>query len=76
MNILETALLEMCRERKKEFFYPEDIIRQMYPEDWKHFLPELDSLIKYLLRIGQVEIQDSKIENGRIKIRCLTKPKT
>lgn len=83
MDILETALLEMCRKRKKNFFNPEDIIREMFPEDWKHFLPELESLIKSLYIGGKIEIEESHEDssislnkNARFKIRCVAKPKS
>ncbi len=83
MDILETALKEMCRKRKKEFFYPEDIIREMYPEDWMRFLPDLETLIKSLLDQGVIEIENSASEvqfslhgNEGFKIRCLAKPKS
>lgn len=83
MDILETALLEMCRKRKKMFFYPEDIIREMYPIDWKHFLPDLEILIGSLLEKGKIEMEETPFENlssnkgnERFKIRCLAKPKS
>ena len=74
MEILETALLEMCRKRKKKFFYPEEIIREMYPEDWRHFLPELESLINNLSKKGKIEIEKSINEKDGFKIRCIAKP--
>ncbi|WP_296702732.1 hypothetical protein [Algoriphagus sp.] len=83
MDILETALLEMCRKRKKIFFNAEDIIREMFPEDWEHFLPELESLIISFYKSGKIEIEDSPNENPvsikmnrSLRIKCITKPKS
>lgn len=81
MDILKTALLEMCRKNKKAFFYPEDILKIMFPEDWDQFLPELKSLLEELLQEGEVvlkskdpKIQFSELGNYSIKIKCNTKP--
>ena len=81
MDILKTALLEMCRKNKKEFFYPEDILKIMYPEDWDKFLPDLKSLLEELLKKEEILLksEDSKIQlselgNYSIKIKCNTKP--
>lgn len=73
----------MCRKKKKEFFYPEDIVRVMYPEDWKQFFPELETLVRTLYEKGEIEIEESQLESlisnkgkGKFKIRCLAKPKS
>ncbi|MEN2282006.1 hypothetical protein AAGF08_07685 [Algoriphagus sp. SE2] len=83
MDILQTALLEMCRKRRNIFFYPEDIIREMFPEDWRHFLPELESLINSLYKRGVIEVEEtfnksliSINEKNSVKIRCIAKPKS
>jgi hypothetical protein len=83
MDILETALFEMCRKKKNKFFYPEDIIREMYPEAWKHFFPELKILVRNLYDKGEIEIDKtysesylSDIGKCTFKIRCLSKPKS
>lgn len=83
MDILKTALLEMCRKKKRSFFYPDLILQEMFPEDWKHFYPELTSLIKSLHQGREIELDQapsddlfSDIINRTIKIRCLGKPKS
>lgn len=83
MDILKTALLEMCRKKKRSFFYPDLIIQEMYPEDWRHFYPELVSLIRSLLQKSSIELEGQGSEdlyqdivNRAIKIRCLGKPKS
>ncbi|MBN3519134.1 hypothetical protein JYB62_03890 [Algoriphagus lutimaris] len=83
MDILKTALMEMCRKKKKSFFYPDLIIQEMYPEDWTHFYPELALLIASLLQGSTIELEGQPSEdlfkdivNRTIKIRCLGKPKS
>ncbi|SIN75585.1 hypothetical protein SAMN05444394_1513 [Algoriphagus halophilus] len=83
MDILKTALLEMCRKKKRSFFYPDLIIQEMYPEDWRHFYPELVLLIESLLQKSTIELEGPRssdlyqdIVNRTIKIRCLGKPKS
>lgn len=83
MDILRTALLEMCRKRKRKFFYPDEIIQEMYPEDWRMFFRELASLINSMSENEELEIegiQENQMMQGIIdrtfKIRCSAKPKS
>ena len=83
MNILEIALKDMCRKRKNEFFFPEDILRQMYPEDWEEFLGDLEELLIQLKESDTIEILAypngtvyEKLNQSPIKIRCQNKPKS
>lgn len=81
MDILKTALLEMCRKRKRKFFYPDEILKEMYPEDWRMFFPELASLLNSMSENEELEferIQENQMLQGIIdrtfKIRCTAKP--
>ena len=40
MDILEVAILEMCRKYKQASFPAEEVVQTMYPEDWRLFLPD------------------------------------
>lgn len=41
MRILRTAILEMLRQKKTQPFFPQEVLQQMYPEDWIHFMPDI-----------------------------------
>ncbi|MBN3582116.1 hypothetical protein JYB64_06935 [Algoriphagus aestuarii] len=81
MDILKTALLEMCRKNKKRFFYPEEILKIMYPEDWNQFIPELEKVVNELLKKGEIELNQenpqmpiSELGSYSFKIKCNSKP--
>ncbi|EAZ82857.1 hypothetical protein [Algoriphagus machipongonensis] len=79
MNILKTAILDMCRRNKNSFFPAVNVIRQMFPMDWKAFIPELQEVLISMHKDGELEM-DQTIDQGilteDIKIRCLSKPKS
>jgi Protein of unknown function (DUF3253) len=41
MEVLRTAILEMCRQKKKDAFYPDEVLKLMFPQDWEQFLEEI-----------------------------------
>ena len=56
MEVLRTAILEMCRQRKEEDFCPSQVVKTMFPEDWEQFLEEVISVAIEMNRAGLILI--------------------
>jgi hypothetical protein len=56
MEVLRTAILEMCRQKKNDPFCPSDVVKRMFPEDWEEFLEEVKSVAMELNREGSILI--------------------
>ncbi len=62
MEVLRTAILEMCRQKKNSAFYPSEVAKRMFPEDWPLFLEEVRSVALEMNREGLIQImQNEKI---------------
>lgn len=60
-NIIALAILEMCRMRKEQSFCPSDVVKWLYPQDWKFFLQEVRKEMMHLYREGKVMITQNGI---------------
>lgn len=58
MEILRTAILEMLRRKKGKIFTSADVVKQLYPEDWQHFLPEINEEARLLSSEGILSIEE------------------
>lgn len=56
MEVLRKAILDLMRRRTKEGFFPEEVVQQIYPEDWEMFLPELYDTIIEMYQSGLMEL--------------------
>ncbi|MFC3414651.1 DUF3253 domain-containing protein [Algoriphagus hitonicola] len=79
MDVLKTAILEMCRKRGEASFCPSEVVRQLYPEDWRNFMDEVRAEAMTLYRLGEIlvtqagiAVDPQKEPNGPIRI---SKPK-
>lgn len=75
MEVLRSAILEMCRQKKNKTFCPSEVIQSMFPEDWDQFQEEvrakaLEMNIKRLILITQngKPIDPDSIPVGPIRI--------
>jgi hypothetical protein len=80
-NILEIAILEMCRLKQGESFTPEDVVQWIYPQHWHFFLAEVIDVMMQLHKTGKIIVLDDykPLEQGVIPIgplRILEKTKT
>ncbi|MCE7056021.1 hypothetical protein LZF95_15170 [Algoriphagus sp. AGSA1] len=64
MEILRTAILDMLRQRKGEGFTSAEVVKQMYPEDWKHFMPEINKETRLLSIEGLIKIEEPSVNNN------------
>ena len=79
MDILRVAILEFCRQRPTSTFCPSDVVRRLYPESWRHFLPEIRSKAMEMYKNGEILVtqKDEPIDpnlNPKGPIR-ISKPK-
>lgn len=76
--ILETAILEMGRIRGHTSFCPSEVVRWLYPQDWRHFMQDIQLEMMRLYREGKlVVLQNNKaidpleLPVGPVRIRVL-----
>lgn len=82
MNVLRTAILDFCRRKKGAPFYPSEIVRQMYPEDWELFVEDLLEELGRMKKERLIELsKDGELLNleeladGPVSIFVMGKPK-
>ncbi|MDI1321095.1 MAG: DUF3253 domain-containing protein [Algoriphagus sp.] len=56
MEVLRTAILEMCRQTKKDGFYPAEVLKLMFPQDWEQFLEEIITVALEMYKEGLIQI--------------------
>lgn len=56
MEVLRTAILDFCRRRKGKSFCPSEVVRQMYPEDWRLFMPDIQETMMDMYREGFIQV--------------------
>ncbi|MCH6199225.1 DUF3253 domain-containing protein [Aquiflexum sp. LQ15W] len=60
-NVLAVAILEMCRLKRGHPFYPEEVVRWIYPESWRYFVEEVLEEMMKLYRLGKIEVTQNQI---------------
>lgn len=55
-TILEIAILEMGRMRKGASFCPSEVVRWMYPQDWRFFMDDVKNEMMRLYREGKITV--------------------
>lgn len=77
--IMEIAILEMCRMRGSNTFCPSEVVRWIYPEDWRHFMPDVQEAMMDLYRQNRIsvtqrgmEIDKNFLPKGPVRISSLT----
>lgn len=53
MEVLRIAILDFCRRRKTSFC-PSEVVRKLYPEDWRHFIPDVQEVMMAMYREGLI----------------------
>ncbi|MFD2202969.1 DUF3253 domain-containing protein [Shivajiella indica] len=53
-SILEIAILEMGRMKKGVPFSPSDVVRWIYPQDWRYFMSEVRVAMMNLYKNGNI----------------------
>jgi len=60
-TLLETAILEMGRMKAGSSFLPSDVVKWIYPQDWKHFIPEVLDAMMSLYKAEKILITQNGI---------------
>ncbi|MFN3998141.1 DUF3253 domain-containing protein [Algoriphagus sp.] len=82
MEVLRTAIFDFCNRRKAKSFCPSEVVRQMFPEDWALFMPDIREVMMVMYREGLIQVSQKGIpvdreENpkGPVRISGIAKPK-
>ena len=82
MEVLRMAILDYCKRRKDKSFYPSEVVRQMFPQDWELFMPDiLEEMMEMyregLIRVtqGGIPIDPTQNPKGPVRILGRSKPK-
>ena len=80
-DILEIAILEMCRLKAGKSFSPTDVVQWIYPQHWHYFLSEVHDSMMQLYKAGKIivlqnndPLEQDTLSNGPITIK--SNPKT
>ncbi len=55
-NILDLAILEMAKRRHPKTICPSEVLRWIYPHDWRAFMPEVQESMMWLFRNGKIQV--------------------
>ncbi|HSI77114.1 MAG TPA: DUF3253 domain-containing protein [Lunatimonas sp.] len=58
---LEQAIFELIRQRKPNSFCPSEVVRWIYPEDWRHFMPDVHKTMMDLYRQRKISVTQKGI---------------
>jgi hypothetical protein len=82
VEVLRTAILDFCRRRKNRTFCPSEVVRQLFPQDWELFMPDIHKEMMQMYREGLIKvtqkgipIDPSQDPRGQVRISGLAKPK-
>lgn len=53
-SILETGIMEMGRQSNGKPFKATDVLKWIYPEDWRHFMPDIQEEITRLKELNKI----------------------
>lgn len=80
MEVLRVAILDFCRRRKENSFCPSEVLRQMYPEDWRMFMPDIQEVMMEMYREGIIQVTQKgvpvdpkQIPSGPVRISAIQK---
>lgn len=82
MEVLRVAILDFCYRRKEKSFCPSEVLRRMFPEDWKLFMPDIREVMMAMYREGLIQVSQRgvpvdpfKTPKGPVRISGVSKPK-
>lgn len=56
MEILKSAIFYFCSIRKGASFCPSEVVRKMYPQDWRHFMPDIQMAMMDMYQEGKINV--------------------
>jgi methyl coenzyme M reductase subunit D len=80
MEVLRVAILDFCKRRKGKSFCPSEVVRQIFPEDWRIFMPDVQKVMLEMYQEGIIEVTQKglpvppeKIPVGPVRISPVKK---
>lgn len=80
-DILEIAILEMCRLKAGKCFSPAEVVQWIYPQHWYFFLSDVNDAVMQLSESGKIivvevnnPLEQDNSPNGLLRIKA--NPKT
>lgn len=77
-SMLETAILEMGRKAGGKSFCPSEVVKWIYPQDWRHFMVDVEEVMMQLYREGKIsvtqsgkEIPKDRLAKGPVRIKVM-----
>jgi hypothetical protein len=55
-NILDLAIIEMAKRRHPKTISPSEVLKWIYPHDWRAFIPEVQESMMWLFREGKIRV--------------------
>jgi len=55
MEVLRTAILDFCKRRESSFC-PSEVVRKLYPQDWRFFMSDIQEEMMKMYREGLIQI--------------------
>lgn len=63
MEVLRTAILDWVWRKKGKPFSPLEVIRQMYPQSWEYFIPDI---LEEMMQMNQEELIQVFLEGEKV----------
>jgi len=77
MEVLRTAILDFCYRRNSSFC-PSEVVRKLYPEDWRYFMPDVQDVMMAMYREGLIlvtqkdlPVDPNELPKGPVRISRL-----
>ncbi|WP_143961033.1 DUF3253 domain-containing protein [Litoribacter populi] len=61
-SVLESAIMEMGRQRGDNTFCPSEIARWIFPQAWREFMSDVQQEMMRLYRDGKISVMQKGIE--------------
>lgn len=81
MEVLRIAILDFCRRRRSNSFCPSEVVRQMYPVDWRYFMKDIQLVMMEMYQEGLIvvtqkglPIDPNNLPSGPVRITCPKQP--
>ncbi len=56
MEVLKLAIFYFCQINQGSSFCPSEVVRKMYPQDWRHFMPEVQTAMMDMYQEGKIRV--------------------
>jgi hypothetical protein len=68
MEVLRVAIHDFCKKRKGQSFCPSEVVRKIFPEDWRIFMPDIQNVMMEMYQEGIIEVTQKGLPVSRVKM--------